>query len=120
MAKFKKSELTRAAQIHAALGVRWRSAEPCASCVTRAGYQVVVDHAGRLHEGIDDRGSAKLEAEGLELLRNSAREFRLGGNFGDRLVAIDDRPPAYEIPEQASEAGACLFHLEPGAAPIDL
>src|SRR6188508_1431012 len=106
MAKFKKSELTRAAQIRAALGVRWRSAEPCASCVTRAGYQVVVDHAGRLHEGIDDRRSAKREAAGLEFLRDSARECRLGRNFGDRLVAIDERPAAHDVAEQTSAAGA--------------
>ena len=83
MAKFKKSEPIRAAQIRAALGVRWRSAEPDASCVTRTGYQVIVHHAGRLHEGVDDCRSAKLEAARLKLLGDQPREFRLGGNLCD-------------------------------------
>ena len=49
-----------------ALRVRWRPAEFYASRVTRAGRQVVVDHAGRLHEGVDDRRSAEFEAACLE------------------------------------------------------
>src|SRR5436309_1159077 len=61
-AKSKKSGPIHAAQIRAPLRVKWRSAEPCASRVTGAARKVVVDHAGRLHEGVDDRRPAKLEA----------------------------------------------------------
>ena len=59
--KSKKSAPIRAAPIRAALAVRWRPAKLYASRVARAGGQVVVDHAGRLHEGVDDRRPAEFE-----------------------------------------------------------
>jgi hypothetical protein len=81
----------------------------------RAGEEMVVDHAGRLHEGVDDRRPAELEAARLEVLRDGARQLRLGGDRGDRLVAVDDRLPAGEVPEIGREARAALNDVEPGA-----
>src|ERR1043166_3065409 len=61
-ARSKKSAPIRAVPTREALRVRWRSAELEASRVTVAAREVVIDHAGRLHEGVDDRRSAELEA----------------------------------------------------------
>ena len=68
MVKSKKSAPFRAAPIRANLRVRWRPAEGYASRVAGAGGQVVVDHAGRLHEGVDDRRPAEFELLRLEFL----------------------------------------------------
>ncbi len=48
--------------------LRRRPAKLYASRVAGTAGQVVVDHAGRLHEGIDDRRAAKFEAARLEVL----------------------------------------------------
>ena len=47
--------------------------------VAKAACEVVVDHAGRLHEGVDDHRSDELEAPGLERLGHL---FRAGVRAG--------------------------------------
>src|SRR5215510_16479936 len=94
----KKSAPIRGAAIHAALRVRWRRAEPFASGMARAADQVVVHHADRLHEGVDDRRAAELEAPGFEFLRDLPRQLGLGRHLAYRIVAIDARTAAGEVP----------------------
>src|SRR5215510_8335961 len=94
----KKSAPIRGAAIHAALRVRWRRAQPFASGVAWAADEVVVHHADRLHEGVDDRRAAELEASGFEFLRNLPGQLRLGRHLANCLVAINDRLAAGEVP----------------------
>ena len=68
--------------------------------VAMAGNQVIVDHADRLHERVDDRRSDKLEAALRQLLRHSPRDRRFRRNLPDGLEAVDLRLAAEEIPQQ--------------------
>src|SRR5581483_10646820 len=114
-ARFKKSAPIRAAATRAALKGSWHPAELRASGMPVARDKVIVDHAGRLHEGVDDSRAAELEAARLEVLRDGARKLGLGRDVADRLVTVVDRFAVHEAPQMRAEAWAVLHHLEPGA-----
>src|SRR6266508_386333 len=78
-------------------------------------HQMVVDHAGGLHEGVDDGRPAELEAAARQLLRHRPRHRGLGRNLRRRPVAVDLRFPVEEAPQQAGEARLFLHHVEIGA-----
>src|SRR5262249_19656902 len=59
--------------------------------VTEAYHDMAVDHADRLHEGIDDGGSAEFKAAARELFRDLARELGLGRHLLDAAQAVDLR-----------------------------
>ena len=68
--------------------------------------EMVVDHADRLHEGIDDGRSAKCKARGLERLRHLARCLRLGRHLRPRAEIVLGGAPASHVPQPLREAAA--------------
>jgi len=82
--------------------------------VTEAAHGVVVHHPGSLHEAVASGWADELEALLLELTAHVLRLLRTRGDVGDRLPAVDDRPPAGEerLPEEAPKAPVLLAQLE--------
>ena len=66
--------------------------------VPMARDQMIVDHAGRLHEGVDDGRAAELEAALREFLGHGARDGGFGRDLPRGLVVIDLRFAVEEIP----------------------
>src|SRR6516225_9442049 len=62
--------------------------------------EMIVDHADRLHEGIDDRRPTKLETALRQFLRHRARHRGFGRHLANAAKAIDLRPPVDELPQQ--------------------
>src|SRR6516162_3233371 len=83
--------------------------------VTVASDQMVVNHADRLHEGIDDGRPAELEAALLKVLRDGARNRGLVGHLSRGLVVIDLRLTVDEIPQQLGKARTLLHYVQEGA-----
>src|SRR3954464_13321468 len=81
-----------------------------------AGDKVVVHHADRLHEGIDDGRADELEATAGQLLRDFPRQLGLGRDLSDAAPAVHQGLAVDEVPEQTGESGPLLHHVEPGAA----
>src|SRR5262249_41456497 len=77
--------------------------------VAMAAHHMVVDHARRLHEGIDDARADELEATPRELLGHRSRDRRFRRHLRGGAEAIDLGPAADEIPKQPREART-LFH----------
>src|SRR5208282_1634344 len=75
-----------------------------AGLVAAAVDEMVVDHAGRLHEGVDDRRPDEIAAAGAQVLGDRARLLALGGNVGETPPLRLDRPPADEAPQMTAEA----------------
>src|SRR5712691_4280645 len=80
-----------------------------------AGDEVVVDHADRLHEGVDDRRPAEFEALRFQILRNSLRQRRLSRNLPPALETINERLAVREVPQIRGKARALFHDLKPGA-----
>src|SRR6185312_12067077 len=80
--------------------------------MAEASREVVVDHADRLHEGVDDGRADELEAARRQFLRQLARDVGLGRNLFRRLEAVDLRPAVNEAPQQRRETRALLHDLE--------
>src|SRR5450631_138452 len=83
-----------------------------AGLMAKAGHQMVVDHAGGLHEGIDDGRADKLESARRQFFRYLDRQRRRCRHAGGGLEVIDLRPAVDEIPQEFREAGAVLHDLE--------
>src|SRR5271155_826881 len=83
--------------------------------VAVAGDEVVVDHADRLHEGVDDRRAAELEATRSELFRHGARCRGFRRNLTRGLIAVHLRLAINEIPQQLREARSLCRDFKPGA-----
>src|SRR5579864_6862945 len=92
--------------------------------MTEACHEVVVHHADRLHEGIDDGRPAKFEAAARKLLRDLAGKLGLGRYLLDAAQAIDLGAAVDEVPQELREARAFVHDREPGARgkdrPLDL
>src|SRR5215207_2308391 len=69
-----------------------------------AAGEVVVDHADRLHEGVDDRRPDEVEALGLERLRDRARGLVLGPDIGPARGVVLHRAAIDEPPQEIREA----------------
>src|SRR5262245_17204706 len=94
-------------------------ASPCSTateasflfCQARAGGVaetlriMIVDHAHRLHEGVDDGGPAKFEAAGLQILGKREALRARGRDAGGRAQAVVDGTSVHEAPEIFGEAG---------------
>src|SRR5262249_39228362 len=95
----------------------WRStaAGPGQDRVPGAAHEMIVYHAGGLHEGVDDGRPHELEAAARELLRDLSRQLRLRRGLRGGAEAIDLRLAVEKVPEQAREARALLHRLEIGA-----
>ena len=80
--------------------------------VAKAGDDVVVHHAGRLHERVAHGRPHEAEAPPLEVLAHRTRLLCLRGNLADLAELADDRRPADEAPEIGGEAAFGLLYLE--------
>src|ERR1700723_3688051 len=79
-----------------------------------ASDQMIVDHADRLHEGVDDGRPAEFEAALQKLLGDCARGCRLCRHLASGLVVVDLRLAVLEIPQQFCEARPLVHDVEPG------
>ena len=68
-----------------------------------AGHEMVVDHAGGLHEGVDDGRPDELETARDEFLRHLGRDRRRGGHRRRGLEVVDLRLAVHEIPEEGGK-----------------
>lgn len=71
--------------------------------MARAGRQVVVDHAGGLHEGVADGRADELEAGPAQRLAHRIRLRRFGRHFGQRRALVLDRRAIDKAPEEFAE-----------------
>src|SRR6185312_12428638 len=76
--------------------------------MTETRRQMVVDHADRLHEGVDDGRADEFESAAGQLFRHLARDIGLGRNLPGRLEVVHLRRAVDEVPQQRREAGALL------------
>ena len=76
--------------------------------VPPAGHDMVIDHADRLHEGIDDGRAAELEAALFQVLGDFGGKRRFGGKLILAAKLILDRRAIDEIPEIMAEAALIL------------
>src|SRR5262249_33275099 len=74
--------------------------------MTMSAYEMVVDHARRLHEGIDRGGSDEAKALCLQRLGNGLRGRRLGRYRLEAFVVVDLRTPVEEVPQECRKASA--------------
>ena len=72
--------------------------------VAEAADEVVVGHADRLHEGVDDGRPAEGEARRLEVFRQFSGEFGLRRHLGAARQPALDRPPVHEPPQETRKA----------------
>src|SRR5215467_8729620 len=78
-----------------------------ARLMTMAGYQVIIDHARRLHEGINRGGTDKAKALRLQRFGNGLRAGRLGRHRLKGFVAVDLGTPVKEGPQECRQM--CAF-----------
>src|SRR5450631_2988061 len=83
-----------------------------AGSMAKAGHQMVIDHAGGLHEGIDDGRADKFESARRQFLGYLGRQWRRCRHAGGGLEVVDLRPAVDEIPQEFREAGAVFHDLE--------
>src|SRR5918995_1182086 len=69
---------------------------------------MVVHHADRLHEGIDDRRTTEGEALGLEGLGDAARDIGLGLRVGPGPKPVLDWLAVDEVPQEPAKTLALL------------
>jgi len=82
--------------------------------VAGAGDEVVVHHAGRLHEGVADRRADEFEAALEQVLAHRVALRRARRDFGHSAAPIHDRAAADKGPEVAIERAELLLHGEKG------
>ena len=78
-------------------------AEAGAAGMSVTGHQMVIDHAGGLHERIADRGSHELEACPGERLAHRVGFRRFRGHLGRIAALVLDRLLIDELPEEVAE-----------------
>src|SRR5262249_54915470 len=76
-------------------------------------HDVVVYHADRLHEGIDDGRPDELESARQQLLRYLLRYRGLVRHLLGRAEMIDLRLTVHEVPQQRRKAVAVLHDFKP-------
>src|ERR1700679_3514128 len=82
--------------------------------MAEAGDEMIVDHAGRLHEGIDDRGPDEFKSARGKLFRHLDRQRCRGGDACRRLELIDLRLAVKEVPQKRRETSAFFHDLQVG------
>ncbi len=90
-----------------------------AAFMAKAGDEMIVDHAGRLHEGIDDGGANEFEPARGKLFRHLDRKRGGGGNARGRLELIDLGFAVDEIPQKLREASTFFHDLQIGLGARD-
>ncbi len=76
--------------------------------------EVVVDHAGGLHEGVADGGAHKFETPGFEIFAHDVGFFGAGRQFGEGLPLVDDGFVPCELPDVAVEGIEFFLHFQEG------
>jgi hypothetical protein len=74
--------------------------------------QVVVDHANRLHEGIDDGWTDEFEAACGKLFRHFARELGLCRDLAGTFECILLWFAVEEVPQEIRKSRAVLHDVE--------
>ena len=73
---------------------------------------MIINHPGRLHEGVDYSRPHELEPKFLEVLADPVRERGGGRDVLHRRWAVDDRLAADIIPDESVEAAVFRGDLE--------
>src|ERR1700691_5388407 len=80
--------------------------------VSKTTDQMIVDHAGSLHECIADCGAGELEAAFGEILAHRVGLLRASRQLFVPPQAILPRPAADELPDVAIESTELFLHCE--------
>ena len=78
---------------------------------TKATLRMVIDHAGGLHMGVDNRRSDELEATLFEIFTQGVRLAAGGRIIFQGFKTIDDRLAANEAPDVRVEAAELILNL---------
>ena len=70
--------------------------------------EMVVDHADRLHEGVDDRRADEIAAALAQILGDRLGDCGRGRHLAHRRAGVLDRPALDEAPDMPGEAAARL------------
>lgn len=81
-------------------------------------HEMIVDHARRLHKGVDDRRTDKIGAAFAQILGDRYGNVRLRDDVLDRFARVLNRPAVDEIPQMPREA-AVLAKIERDARQRD-
>src|SRR3984957_12276690 len=79
-----------------------------------AGDQMIIDHADRLHEGVDDGRPAEFEAALRQLLGDRARGCGLRRHLAGGFVVVDLWLAVDEVPQQLRKTRPLVHDVEPG------
>src|SRR5579863_4804906 len=80
--------------------------------IAKAAYDVIVDQADRLHEGVTDSGSDEVESALLEGLAYGVGFRSACRNLLHRLGRVDSRLAADELPDPGVEAAEFFLYLQ--------
>ena len=75
---------------------------------------MIIDHADRLHVGVDDGGADEIEPAFFQVLADGFSERGEGGDFAEVFSVIDDGGVVDPAPEVVVERAAFLYQLEDG------
>src|SRR5437764_5246820 len=81
-------------------------------CVSRTCHQMIVDHAGRLHQRVADRGADEFESASQQIAAHRVGFGCARGHVGHVPPAILDWLAADEAPQVRVEAFHFLAHRE--------
>src|SRR5690242_19848282 len=101
---------------------RYRSfaPQPVAFLMPETGGEVVIDHAHRLGEGIDDDGTAKAEAALFQFFRQTLTHLGLCRYLVAGLEAVEAGLAVDMLPDQtAKTAGLFFLDLQPELCAFD-
>lgn len=71
--------------------------------MSKTAGEMIIDHAGRLHEGVADCRTDKLEAAFFEGLAHGIRFRGCGGNVLEGLPMVADRSSVNKLPDVGVE-----------------
>ena len=84
-----------------------------------AGDEVVVNHSGGLHVGVDHCRPHKLEPPLFQVGRDQVRQFCFGGNHLQAGEMVDQRPEVGKLPDIPVEASILLPDMEEATGIVD-
>ena len=90
----------------------WLSCQSPNFPVSKAIDAVVIDHAGRLHVGINDRGTNKRKSPPLEIFAERVRYRRGRGNVADAFPSVLFWAATYKLPSVGPKCSKLLLNLE--------
>src|SRR5690348_3202728 len=97
----------------------WSARLGATGAVAETGDEMVVDHARRLHEGINNGGADKFETAARQFLGYLDRDRRGGRHARRGLELVHLRPAVDEIPKKLRKARAFVHDLQIGFSAFD-